>query len=41
MSSSDVPVVNEPRLNKINFDILNITAIYKQEFKEFLESTLR
>ncbi|CAG8550387.1 34428_t:CDS:2, partial [Racocetra persica] len=41
MSSSDVPIANVPRLNKINFDTLNITAIYKQEFKEFLESTLR
>ncbi|CAG8607077.1 25984_t:CDS:2, partial [Racocetra persica] len=41
MSPSNVPVLNEPRSNKINIDTLNITAIYKQEFKEFLESILR
>ncbi|CAG8660044.1 2715_t:CDS:2, partial [Scutellospora calospora] len=27
--------------NEANIDTLNTTAIYKQEFKEFLESTLR
>ncbi|CAG8842128.1 26362_t:CDS:2, partial [Racocetra persica] len=38
---SNLPALNELKSNKTNIDSLNTTAIYEQEFKEFLESTLR
>ncbi|CAG8842151.1 11771_t:CDS:1, partial [Racocetra persica] len=38
---SNLPALNELKSNKANMDSLNTTAIYEQEFKEFLESTWR
>ncbi|CAG8775615.1 18681_t:CDS:2, partial [Racocetra persica] len=40
-SPFNIPESTEPISNKANIDTLNTTAICKQEFKEFLESTLR
>ncbi|CAG8740670.1 12003_t:CDS:2, partial [Racocetra persica] len=40
-SPFNIPESTEPISNEVNIDTLNTTAICKQEFKEFLESTLR